>query len=258
MTAQIPWWQNQTSAEIAARDKAQLVAVLPLAAVEQHGDHLPLSTDLDINLGLLEAACRQLPASTDALVLPPLAVTASPEHSGFSGTLDIGPLALIDCIRNIGRSIANTGVRRLVLCNSHGGNGHAAGIAALALRDEHGMLVVQADYFRMPIPDGLLPADERRDGLHGGALETSLMLALHPQAVRADAIRPAAAITSRHVSGQMPSPMAWRAEDLDDTGVIGNPTLGSAAIGRTLVEHYAAGLADVIAATARRTWPEEQ
>lgn len=258
MTVHIPWWQDQTSAETAARDKSSLVAILPLAAIEQHGGHLPLSTDLDINLGLLDATFARLqasPAAIDALTLPPLSVTASTEHNGFSGTLDIGPLTLIEGIRNIGRSLATCGVRRLVLCNSHGGNGHAAGIAALALRDEFGMLVVQADYFRMSIPQGLLPADELRDGLHGGALETSLMLALRPQAVRAGEIHPAATPVSRHVSDKAPSPMAWRAEDLAATGVIGNPALGSAAIGRTLVEHYAAGLADVIAATARRTLP---
>ena len=127
----IRWWQSLTTAEAASFASRDPVAILPIAAIEQHGPHLPLSTDLDIGLGLLAAAFQQLPGDCPAWVLPPQALGASREHARFSGTISLEPEPLIAAIEAAGDALARDGVRRLVLCNSHGGNRPALDTAGL-------------------------------------------------------------------------------------------------------------------------------
>ena len=150
-------WQALTTVEAARLAARDPVAVLPLAAIEQHGPHLPLSTDLDIGIGLLAAACERLPDDFPALVLPALSVGASREHARFAGTISLEPELLAEVIHAHGAALAEAGVGRLVLSNSHGGNRAAAETAALRLRDELGLLVVTAHYFLLPRPAGAEP-----------------------------------------------------------------------------------------------------
>lgn len=250
MKGNIRWWHDRTSEEIASLSRGPLVALLPLAAIEQHGPHLPLSTDLDINMGLLGAAFSRLPPDTPVVALPPLAITDSSEHETFAGTLNLEPGTLIRTLFETGRSLARAGVRRLILFNSHGGNSECAAIAALDLRREQGMLVVQADYFRFPAPTGPLPAEEIGHDIHGGALETAMMLALRPEAVRREAIPAGRRGRAPVVGTQAQAPYAWLAGDLDENGVIGNPSLATAEQGRQLIDHYAGALKEIIEATA--------
>lgn len=250
MIGRIHWWQDLTTTDIEALDRDRLVAILPLAAIEQHGPHLPLATDLHINLGILDAAFARLPPQCPALALPPLQTGDSVEHGAFAGTLSLEPATLIRVIGDLGRSLNRAGVRRLLLFNSHGGNSEAAGIAALDLRRRQRMLVVRADYFRFPRPDGILPADELRNGIHGGALETAMMLALQPDTVRPRAIRQGNAGGGHTLGATARAPFAWLAGDLDTTGVVGDPSLASAEQGRRFVDHFADALAELIVETA--------
>lgn len=250
MTTPLPWWQDLTSTEIAALPQDSTVAILPLAAIEQHGPHLPLSTDLDINLGLLRAAHERLPAATRITVLPPISVGASREHSSYAGTFDVGPDTVRAQIRAAGEAVARAGGRRLLLHNSHGGNSDVAGIAALDLRAEQGMLVVRAEYFRFPQADGILPADEVRHGIHGGALETALMLALAPAKVRPEQVPAHQRSRPHRLGARAQAPLAWLAQDLADNGVSGDPSLATAGAGQQLVEHYSKALAELIAEAA--------
>ena len=230
------------------------VAVLPLAAIEQHGPHLPLSTDLEIGLGLLAAACEQLPADCPAWMLPPIAVGASREHARFAGTISLEPELLAEVIHAHGAALAAAGIRRLVLSNSHGGNRAATESAALRLRDELEMLVVSAHYFLLPRPAGVdLPESEWRHGLHGGAVETALMLHLRPDLVRTNAIGAArslgedlAGALRRVRPGNAAASPAWLAADLHPSGTTGNAALADAALGRRLADSYAEALADII------------
>lgn len=246
MNGHIHWWQDRTSDEIAALAPEFAVAVLPLAAIEQHGAHLPLATDLDINLGLLDEAFARLPANCSALALPPLAVGDSLEHTAFAGTLAVSADTLARCIRDIGSAVGRTGIRRLLLFNSHGGNAEAAGIAALDLRAQQRMLVIRGDYFRFPLPPDVVPDREIETGIHGGALETSLMLALRPAAVRTDLIDSGRGVGAPHVGTMARAPFAWMAGDLAPSGTIGDPTLATADMGRALVRHFAEALAELI------------
>ncbi|TAH50542.1 MAG: creatininase family protein [Betaproteobacteria bacterium] len=248
----LPWWQDLTPRQVARLAVEDAVAVLPLAAIEQHGEHLPLSTDLDIGLGLLRAAAPILRPDMPLCVLPPLAVGTSLEHSAFPGTLSLTPETALAAVVEVGNSVARAGIRRLVLFNSHGGNKAVVDLAALKLRVGHRMLVVRANYFRFAPPTDAIPAAELLHGLHGGALETSMMLHLAPHKVRAGAIGDfhslgqGMALAGRLLGPEGEAGFAWMAQDLNPGGATGNATLADAALGARLVAHYAAALAQVI------------
>lgn len=249
----IRWWQSLTSAQVAALQPDDPVAILPLASIEQHGPHLPLSTDLDIGLGVLAEAFRRLPADFPALALPPQALGSSREHARFPGTLSLDPGLLGALLEETGAGLARSGVRRLVLANSHGGNRAVLDDAALALREEHGMLVAKASWFRFPRPDDVeLPESEWRHGLHGGAIETAMMLHLQRNKVRMDEIVEARSLgeeleaTLDRLGPEGVASFAWLAGDLNPLGVTGDARRADARIGARLVAHYGAVLAEVI------------
>ncbi len=248
----IRYWHTLTTVEAAALAARDPVIVLPVAAIEQHGPHLPLSTDLVIGLGLLAEAFRRLPPDLPVRALPPQAVGTSGEHRRFAGTLSLTPELLVEALVQTGAAVGAAGARRLVVSNSHGGNLSAIDIAARRLREEHGLLVVKTSYFDGPRPDGALPDEEWRYGLHGGAVETAMMRHLRPDLVRLDAVRRFPSLDEelsaalRRVSAEGAASFAWLAGDLDAEGVTGDATLGTAELGADLVSHYGHVLADVI------------
>ena len=253
-------WHALTAAEIEQLAERDPVAVLLLAAVEQHGPHLPLSTDLDIGRGLLAAAFGRLPAALPVAALPPLAVGASLEHARFPGTLSIPAPLLGDLIHHLGTSVSRAGVRRLVIVNSHGGNRAALDAAALRLRAEARLLVVKVNYPDFPRPPAVdLPESEWRHGIHGGAVETAMMRHLHPDRVReAEAVGASSIAAELERRGSRIAPegaaaFAWLAGDLDASGAAGDAALGTADVGRRLVDYYGATLAAVI--RDARTFP---
>ncbi|MGE0704463.1 MAG: creatininase family protein [Vicinamibacterales bacterium] len=251
-------WQAMTTIDaqrVAGRDP---VVILPLASVEQHGQHLPLSTDLDIALGILDHALSVLPLDLPVYVLPAASVGASLEHARFPGTLSLDSDLLSRVIHAYGAAVSSAGAKRLVLFNSHGGNRHVLEQAALRLRHECGLLVVQANYFLFPRPDDVaLPETE---WLHAGAVETAMMLHLQPHLVRAMEVRHGSIAGTigkhRYVGADGVAPFAWLAGDLHPSGAIGDPSLASAAFGRRLVEHYGQVLAEVIQET--RVFPVDR
>ncbi len=249
----IRWWQTLTTVEAGAIEQSDPVVVLPVAAIEQHGPHLPLSTDLEIGLGLLSEAFRRLPDGFPAWALPPQAIGCSREHARFPGTLSLEPEQLSELIESTGEALAQIGVRRLVLSNSHGGNRHALEIAGLRLRDELGMLVVHASWFRFPQPEDVdLPDGEWRHGIHGGAVETAMMMHLRPDLVRASEAARARSFgedlqeTLRRVAPEGSVSFSWLAGDLNPEGAVGDATLADADMGTHLVSHYGGVLAEVI------------
>ncbi len=251
--AAIRWWQTQTTVDADAIEESDPVVVLPVAAIEQHGPHLPLSTDLDIGLGLLTEAFRCLPGDFPAWALPPQAIGCSREHTRFPGTLSLEPEQLSALIEATGEALAQVGVRRLVLSNSHGGNRHALESAGLRLRDELGMLVVHASWFRFPRPEDVdLPEGEWRHGIHGGAVETAMMMHLRPNLVRTSEAAQAPSFgeelekSLRWVAPEGPASFSWLAGDLNPDGVVGDATLADADVGARFVSHYGKILAGVI------------
>lgn len=254
MPERVRAWHHLTSAEARARAEEDPVVVVPLAAVEQHGPHLPLSTDLDIGRGILDEAFRALDPEFPAYALPFQPVGVSLEHADRPGTITLPTAVLEEVVHAMGSSLARSGVRRVVLFNSHGGNRATIDSAALRLRSDHGLLVVKASWFRFPRPDSVeLPEAEWEHGLHGGAVETAMMMHLRPELVRASLARRFPSLGQElaelleHIRPEGPVPFAWLARDLNPDGVVGDAAVqGGADVGRRLVEHYGRYLAEVL------------
>jgi creatinine amidohydrolase len=162
------------------------VAVLPVASIEQHGPHLPVSVDTTINGGVIARTLAVTPPDLPVLVLPTQSVALSVEHLRFPGTLTTSAETLIALVTHIGASVARTGVKRLVIVNSHGGNVAALDIAARRIRIESDILAVNAMWARMGKPEALREPVESTYGIHAGRDETSVMLALTPHLVHMD------------------------------------------------------------------------
>lgn len=244
-----PYWAEMTTEEVAALEGASLVAVLPLAAIEQHGPHLPLSTDADICAGILDAALARRPPGLPVTALPPLLVTKSDEHAGFPGTLSLEAGTVVDAICQTAAGLARLGLRKLVLFNAHGGNRDVLGLAAGRLRAQHGMLVAKASTSDLYDAGAAVGGEEARLGIHGGAVETALMLHLKPDLVRRDRIARFDSLTAtmrdegyEKLSPQGPHGFYWHARDLNPAGVVGDARAATAAIGKALTEQAAGSL----------------
>ena len=254
MKSGIHQWQSLTTEHFGTLAPENAVAILPMAAIEQHGPHLPLSTDAVICQGVLHAAVAA-PFEPDGpvIVMPPQAIGDSLEHTDFPGTLSLPSDTLGEIVYRLGACVHRAGVRKLLIFNSHGGQPQVIDIAALRLRNELGMLVAKAHSFHFGVPDGLFAEDELAHGFHGGAVETSMMLHLAPDLVRMDkagdfhSTGEAMARDNRHLGPEgRHASYAWMAHDLNPTGAVGNASAADADKGRLAVEHAAAILRGVI------------
>ena len=168
-------WSELTTAEFANVDRDRTVAILPLSATEQHGPHLPLSVDADINSLLIDRTLDILDESLPVLVLPPVEVGLSPEHADFPGTLTLSAETMIALLVEIGQSVAQTGLRKLALVNTHGGQSQILDLVAQRLRNG-GMVVACLNAYRYWDVAARFGDAEATYGIHGGAAETSIML----------------------------------------------------------------------------------
>src|SRR5256885_15477352 len=245
-------WADVPRAEIPAADAARWIAVLPLAATEQHGPHLPLATDVMIANAYLARVRERLPANIPATFLPVQEVGISTEHTDYPGTQTLPTEVALKSWMALGESVARAGVKKLVMVTSHGGNSAAMMLVAQDLRAQHGMLAVTTSWSRFGAPDGLFSAEELRHGIHGGAVETSIMLARYPDTVAKEAIadfRPnSIAIEKeyRWLSTQRPAAFAWQAQDLHASGAAGDATKATADQGVQLLEHGARAFCELL------------
>ena len=246
------YWQDLATTDFAGVDAERTVALLPVSAVEQHGPHLPLATDALINDGVVRRALALLPAGASVLVLPALTIGDSLEHTAFPGTLSAGLDSLLGLWLDVGRSVSRAGVRKLVILNSHGGQRAHVDLAAVRLRAECGMLAVRASTFALGTPSGLFAADELAHGIHGGEVETSLVMHLRPDLVRRDALRDFAALGRRvaarggMLGPEKPIGFGWMSQDLNAAGACGNAAQADAGRGAKLLEHLATRLVAVL------------
>ena len=246
-------WQNRTSAAIERLDRDRAVAILPVGAIEQHGPHLPLGVDTMINQGIIHHALPRIPRSLEVLVLPMLPIGKSDEHISFAGTLTLSAETLIRLWTEVGLSVARAGVKKLILFNSHGGQVAIMDVVARELRLRETMLVMAYSWFAAGIPKGLFSDDEVTFGIHAGAIETSMMLHLHPELVDRDMagnFEPMMTGLQRE-NYQRLTPvgtgrMGWIVEDLHSSGACGDASAADAEKGRVLVEHAAEALVELL------------
>ena len=241
------FWGDLTSAEFRALDAECTIVLLPVAAVEQHGPHLPVSTDTALNEGMLATLRRMLPSDLRVLVMPIQAYGKSNEHILSPGTVTLPAHQLIEVLTEIGASIARAGLRKVVLINSHGGNSEVLGIVARELRVRHGMLCVATQWRRFGLPAGVYGAVDEKYGIHAGDIETSLMLHFRPDLVRMDkaknSISSAMAMEQEytHLRPIGPHGFAWIAPDLNADGAVGDASSATADKGKVTAEHQVEG-----------------
>jgi len=260
MTACPRFWADLATTDFATLDRALAIAVLPVAATEQHGPHLPLSVDTDLVAGVVRASLPHLPADLPALFLPTQAVGYSPEHTAFAGTLTLKAETIIRLWTDIAESVAATGVKKLLLFNSHGGQVGLLDVVARDLRARLGMLVYSVSWFNLPMADeagadvnARFGADEHRFGVHAGDVETSMMLALRPDRVRMDqaqhfhsASQDRAAAFPILGNGKS-AKLAWQMQDYNPHGAAGNAAAATAEKGQALVQAAGRSLAALLA-----------
>lgn len=247
MTRSFAWWDLST-ADFSARDLSDTVVIFPVAAVEQHGPHLPVRVDAAIGAGLLAAALDGLPEGTDVLVLPQMPYGKSDEHLAFPGTLTLSGDTLATVWFEIAASVARAGARKLLFFNAHGGQMALMDIVCRRIRVELGLLAVACSWFRITPVDDLFPAAEIEHGIHGGDIETSVMLALHGDLVAMDRAenfvpltveieRSGSALTAEGRVG-----FGWQAQDLHPAGVCGDASAATAAKGEAVIARAAEAL----------------
>lgn len=236
-------WRDMTALDVSNGDTDAWISVLPVAAIEQHGPHLPLGTDTIIGEGMIDAALERMGASLPVTVLPIQSIGKSNEHISSPGTLTFEWQTVIQAWIEIGESLHRAGIRKLIIVNSHGGNVSPIDIVALELRNRFDMLVVATSWTKFGTPNALFSEHECSYGIHGGDIETSLMLALRPDLV--DMSKAKAFHSSQldfmeefsHLRAHGPVSFAWKAQDLNCEGTVGDASLATAEKGNALIAY---------------------
>jgi creatinine amidohydrolase len=232
--------------QVDALPRESTLLVLPTAAIEQHGHHLPLATDTLINNLVLGRALERLPAEMHVYALPPVHYGKSNEHIGFPGTLSVSASTFMAVLRDLGSSVSAAGFKKLALYNTHGGNTSLIDVMARDLRAEFGLRT-----FALHGSGGIdfegLSAQERTYGFHAGEVETSFLLAAVPELVDrsaytvnyiADVKKPALLRPEN-----APAVFAWLTRDIAESGVLGDPRPASAENGERWIAEAAARVA---------------
>jgi creatinine amidohydrolase len=232
--------------QVDALPRESTLLVLPTAAVEQHGPHLPLATDTLINNLLLGHALEKLPPESSIYALPPVHYGKSNEHIGFPGTLSVSASTFMAVLRDLGASVSSAGFKKLVLYNTHGGNTSLIDVMARDLRAEFGLRTFALHGSGGILFEGLNP-QERAYGFHAGEVETAFLLASVPQLVDRSAY------TVNYIADigkpellrpeNAPAVFAWLTRDIASSGVMGDPRPATPENGARWIEEAATRLA---------------
>ena len=245
-------WTEMTWTDVAAGDTRSWIAVLPVAAVEQHGPHLPLGADSYIAQAYIARVLPLLPSDLPATFLPVQQIGQSDEHRAFPGTLSLSARTVCGAYTEIGESLHRCGVRKLVIVTSHGGNVAAMDLVARDLRVRLKMLVVTCAWHRFGYPPNTFERMEQRHGVHAGDVETSLVLAHRPETVDMKRAVPAVPVTLemaekfKWLSAFRPVGFGWMTQDLHPTGAVGDATCSTAQKGEQALDHGARAFVELL------------
>jgi len=246
--------------QVDALPRESTLLVLPTAAVEQHGHHLPLATDTLINNLLLGNALGKLPKELPVYALPPVHYGKSNEHLGFPGTLSLSASTFLAVLRDLGASLSSAGFRKLALYNTHGGNTALIDVMARDLRAEFGLRTF-ALHGSGGSPFEGLSVQERAYGFHAGEVETALLLAAVPELVDRSAytVNYIASVDKQELlkPENAPATFAWLTRDIAPSGVLGDPRPATAENGARWLNEAATRLAAALEAMTRYADPPQ-
>ncbi|PTM38810.1 creatininase family protein [Bosea sp. 124] len=252
------FWGDLKTADFAGLSADNTIAVLPLAAIEQHGPHLPVSVDTTIMNAMLAEAMPLVPGDLDVLVLPTQAICKSNEHLHSPGTLTLSWESATQGWIEIGESVKRAGLRKLVIVTSHGGNIDPMKVVARELRVRHGMLAVTTAWRAFGLPPGVFADLDANHGIHAGDIETSLMLHFRPDLVdmsKAGRFEPlTVGMAAEGYTWLRPTglhAMAWMAQDVHASGAAGDASLATAEKGKATAALQAKGFVELLADVAR-------
>ncbi len=245
--------------QVDALPRESTLLVLPTAAIEQHGPHLPLATDTLINNLLLGRALEKLAPDLPVYALPPVHYGKSNEHIGFPGTLSLSASTFMAVLRDLGASLSSAGFKKVVLYNTHGGNTSLIDVMARDLRAEFGLRMF-ALHGSGGVPfEGLNP-QERAYGFHAGEVETSFLLASMPKLVDHSAY------TTNYIADiakpellrpeNAPAIFSWLTADIAPSGVLGDPRPATPEKGERWIEEASAQIAKLLEAMFR--YPDQR
>ena len=246
MTRRFDWADYRTT-EFQDMNPETVIAILPTAAIEQHGPHLPVGTDTMIAEGMLAELRHQCPDDLDIRILPVQSVGKSNEHLHALGTLTYTAETALGAWREIGMSVARSGIRKIVIVNSHGGNLDLISILSRELRVLAGMLAVKCQWGNFGTPEGLFSEREEAFGIHGGDRETSLMLHFRPETLdMSRAIDFPSTAEAATISPIGPISYGWVAADLNPDGTVGEAHLATAPKGKAACTHQITGFINLL------------
>ena len=243
---------GDNDAHIPAKERRDWIAVLPLGAHEQHGPHLPFETDTLIAEGVVERLMSRLPPDLPVTFLPVEPVGYSVEHIDVEGTRSLSYEDAVNRWLAIAQQLDAAGIRKLVMLNAHGGNAPLMTIVATEARVRFDMLAVATSWTRFGVPEGIITPAAKAIDIHAGLIETSVMLALHPDLVRLDHAIDFASRQQefserfKHLRAYGPHAFGWKMSDLNTSGAAGNAAGATAAIGHALLDHAVTGVLELL------------
>ncbi len=246
------YWAHLSTVDFLALDASRTIAVLPVAATEQHGPHLPLSVDTVIVDSVIQAAMPQVAQGLSVLILPTQVIGKSNEHAAFPGTLSFSSETILRVWTEIGDAVATAGIQKLVLFNAHGGQVSVMDLVARDLREKHSMIVVSTNWYTLPLDMSDFSAHELRFGIHAGEVETSMLLAAAPDLVnmkRAENFKSSSEERSQKfaiLGNGRSAKFAWQTQDLNLAGAVGNAKAATAKKGAKLIEEAGQKLAQLL------------
>jgi creatinine amidohydrolase len=255
------WWRDMATTDFT--DCADWIAVLPVAAIEQHGPHLPIGVDAFLAEAMVARSIEMLSGDLPVTFLPVQEIGKSNEHIRFPGTLTIGWETVIRSWIDIGTSVARTGVRKLVLITSHGGNNAPMEIVARELRERLDMLVITTSWGRLGDWQQIYGFEGVITDIHAGLSETSPMLAVRPDLVDMKKARDFKSSQSDmkakfdHLGWHgSDANAAWLAGDLNPEGPVGDAGSATAELGERDIESCVNGFCQLMEEVATMSAPE--
>ena len=257
------WWRDGLPDDGDAEDRARWIVVLPLGAHEQHGPHLPFETDTIIADGIARRAAELAQPDLPVSFMPAEPVGYSIEHMDTPGTKTLSYAQAVERWLAIAGDLSKAGIRKFVMLNAHGGNSPLMTVVATEARVRFAMLAVATSWTRFALPDGIIAAEDKPYDIHGGLIETSMVLALAPETVdmtRAEnfpSFQRELAGTMAHLRAYGPHAFGWKAQDLNPAGVVGEASAATAQKGERIIDHAARQFVELLEDVGRfemRQW----